>query len=495
MPQVQGNRRKAEVDTTHGPWWDWREKNRGKRCIRFMETYCRNPKGYGYGELMVLSAEQKSWIMEIFSDDVTMAVKSCMRGEGKSTECAGIALWRVFDRNESGAPQIPIIATTLKQAKRSVYNVALQMVRAEPELYSRALEYEASGNEKLMVPSTEGEIFPMANDPDGLQGLDPLLAIMDEIGFQAQESWDAIHLSSGKRPDSLILGVGTPGFDKENALWNIRKAIKENGVPDGFRYREDAAPDGCDHTDEKVWFACSPALRAGYKNVKAMRTAVSFTPEAHFRIFYLGQWVDGANSWLGPRGGMMWDDGDTPYRLDAREPVWLGLDVGIVSDTAALVAVQKRYGTRGGDLYTQAKIWHPSKERGRVDVTDIQQTIRDMCAEYDVCGVYYDPRLFELAGNQLLDEKYPMVKTPQSWEAMGPAYLELYRAFHEGLISHPPDEQFKTQILNGVARYNERGFMVSKVKSSGKIDCVPALNMAYLGYRLRTPPRPPLHIL
>jgi phage terminase large subunit-like protein len=447
---------------------------------------------------MVLSPEQQQWIREIFDGDTSLAVKSCMRGEGKSTECAGIAIWRAFDKNISGAPQIPIIATTLKQAQKSIYDVILAMVRAEPELYTRSLEYNAQGNQKLIVPSTSGEIFPMANDPDGLQGLDPLLAVMDEIGFQGQASWDAIQLASGKRPDSLVMGVGTPGFDKDNALWGIRKVLKEGGAIDGLKYREDAAPEGADHTDEAVWYACSPALRAGYKNIKALRTAVRLTPEAHFRIFHLGQWVDGANSWLGPRGGQIWDEGNTEYTPQHGVPTWVGLDIGIVSDTAAMIFIQERQGARptpeGNHLFAWAQVWHPSKERGRVDVSDIQQSVRDAADMFHLQGVWYDPRLFELAGNQLLDEGYPLMKTPQSWEAMGPAYLELYRTIHDGRLSHPDDPVFRTQVLNGVARFNERGFMVSKDKSSGKIDCVPALNMAHMGYSLRTPPRPPLAI-
>jgi len=52
-----------------------------------------------------------------------------------------------------------------------------------------------------------------ASDPDGLQGLDFSLSVVDELGFIEMESWDSLLLASGKRPTSLCVSVfaETPG--------------------------------------------------------------------------------------------------------------------------------------------------------------------------------------------------------------------------------------------------------------------------------------------
>jgi hypothetical protein len=42
------------------------------------------------------------------------------RGNGKSTFGGAVACWALFDEDETGAPQVPINATTLGQAIRSV---------------------------------------------------------------------------------------------------------------------------------------------------------------------------------------------------------------------------------------------------------------------------------------------------------------------------------------------------------------------------------------
>ena len=57
------------------------------------------------------------------------AIKSTGRGNGKSTEEGALATWALFDDDSTGSPQVPVIATTIGQAIRSCYGVAVQMVK------------------------------------------------------------------------------------------------------------------------------------------------------------------------------------------------------------------------------------------------------------------------------------------------------------------------------------------------------------------------------
>ena len=176
------------------------------------------------------------------------------------------------------------------------------MIKAEPELLRRSLIYTGIATPRVVTPFNEGELFPVSNDPDGLQGLDPSLAIVDEIGFQPLQSWDSLRMGAGKRERSTIIGVGTPGFDRDNALLHVRKAVHEGIDLPGFYFREYSAPDGCAIDDRKAWKMANPAIGAGFLRVSALETDVGITPEGHFRLFRLGQWVDGVESWLGPNG-------------------------------------------------------------------------------------------------------------------------------------------------------------------------------------------------
>lgn len=487
-----GNARSKFKVTTPGPWWDWTETDPAERAIRFIQTYCRAPKGYGYGQPLRLAPFQQQWIADVLSPGVRQGVLQCPRGQGKSTKLAALAVWATFDRNDTGEPQVPIMATTVGQAQRAVFDVAAKMVAAEPLLDERSLTYTAIGSTRIAVGYNGGTCFPIANDPDGLQGLDPTLAIVDEIGFQPLDSWTAMVLASGKRSRSLVCGVGTPGLDRErSALWHLRSAYLDGRTPPGFSFTEYSAPEDCDVRDRKAWHIACPALAAGYQAIDALETAVEMSPESHFRVFHLGQWRDGTDSWLGPDGRKVWDALTTRFDLRDGAPTWVGLDVGLKRDSTALVIGQRR---PTGQLHTVAKIWRPQQDSA-IDVSDIMAYIREPDRRYELIEVAFDPRLFELPAQQLADEGIPMVEFPQTLERSTPAFGNLYEAIKRGEISHDGDQQYAQQILNGIVRSNERGFTLAKAKSRGKIDAAYALMMCFDRASVRQKVRSPLVVL
>ena len=491
MAQGSGNARKKQADYSAGPWERWRTSSPHARAIRFIENYCRAPKGYGYGKPLKLRQDQKEWFEEILAPGVSSAVKSLPRGQGKSTEKAALAAWATFDVSDTGEPQVPIVATTVGQAVRSVYGVIEKMIGMEPELDSRCIRYTAISDKRLEVARGGGSCFPIANDVDTLQGLDPSLAIMDEIGFQPLESWDSLLLASGKRAHSLVVGMGTPGFDRTNALWHLRSTVLEGGQIPGFIYRELSAPEDCDHRDESIWYSVNPALRAGQQNIASLRTTLGLTTEARFRTFHLGQWVDGNDCWLGDDGRAQWNRLLDPYEFVAKAPTWVGVDVGLKQDSTAIVAIQRR---PDGRFHAKCWIWAPAKDTP-LDITDIMQHVRQLAKDYKVVEVAYDPRLFELPGQMLADEGLPMVEVPQSIERMSPAFATLLQVIREAQLSHDDDRPFATHILNGVERNNPRGFTLQKAKSRGKIDACYALAMALSRALIPVKERPPLVIM
>lgn len=470
-----GNRNAGKKFETSepGPWMAWKERAPHTRCIRFIETYCRAPKGYGAGKPLRLGRFQKRWLRKVLGDpDIIAAIASMPRGQGKSTLLAGVAVWATFDKCSSGIPDVPIVATTVGQAMKSIYNVAVAMVEAEPELVSRAKLYTAISDARIEALGG-GKCYPIANDPDTLQGLDPTVAIMDEIGFQPLVSYNSLFLASGKRDWSKILAIGTPGFDTDNALWWLRSKIQDGARMRGVDFTEYAAEENCDHTDERQWHKANPALSEGFMRIHALRAAVDSTLEAHFRIFRLGQWVDGVDSWLGEDGRAVWRALVDPWALAPGVPTYGGLDVGIKRDSTALVLVQKR---PDGRRHAACKIWLPDNET--LDVTDIMQYIREVDEAYDLRGLAYDPRLFELPAGQLAEEGIPMIEIPQSLERMTPAFGDLYQDIKDGKISVDDDKTFQQQILNGIPKWNQSGFTLKKIGQKRKIDAAYALAMA-----------------
>lgn len=471
---------KRLADSSSGPWQKWRVKSRHGRAIKFIETYCRAPKGAGFGKPLKLAPFQKEWLEAALADNVDIAILQTPRGNGKSSLGGALAVWAVYDDDDTGAPQVPVIATTVGQAIRSCYGVAVSMITAEPELLRRSLIYTGVATPRVTVPYNGGELFPISNDPDGLQGLDPSFGLVDEIGFQPIESWDSLRLAAGKRERSLIAGLGTPGLDRDNALFHIRSRVREGAVMPGLVFHEHSAPDGCSIDDRKAWRTANPAMRAGFLRESVFETDLGLAgsggvPEGHFRIFRLGQWFQGVDSWLGASGAVVWEGLTNPYEFTDDRPVYVGVDIALKSDTSAVVAMQRR---DDGRWHALCRIWVPTRDEP-VDVTDVMQHLRDLTTTYHVESIAYDTRFFDVPAKMLADEGLPMAEVPQSLEHMTPAYVTLYQAIMGGKLTHDGDAAFATQVLNAIPRFSDRGFILEKGKSRGKIDAAVALCMAY----------------
>ena len=488
MPR--GGFQKRVVTTTPGPWVTWRKTSRHGRYIRFIQTYCRSPKGVGFGKPLRLAKWQKEGLEAAFADDIDASVESFPRGNGKSTIEAAIGVAATFLDVETGAPQVPVIATTVGQAIRSVYGPAVSMIKAEPELRDRSLIFSGIATPRVEVPSTEGVIFPISNDIDGLQGLDPSVAIADEIGFQPEDAWGALLMAGGKRPRSLIMGKGTPGVDHDNALYLLRQRMAEGGVFPRFHYREFAADHECSIRDVDQWRKANPAIVSGFLRASALETDLRLMPEARFRIFRLGQWVEGYESWLGPDGRGIWDRLRRKIKPVAGAPTWVGIDVGIKRDSTAVAIVQF---LEDGHLGAWVRLWVPTREEP-VDVTDVMQHLRQLRDTYKVGGISFDPKFFDVPAKMLHDEGLPMIEVPQSPERMTPIIMDLYDRIMRGELHHDGDPAFAQQVLNAVPRYSERGFTLQKSKSRGRIDACIGLALAIDRAANRAKPRPKLFV-
>lgn len=474
MGNPAGNAAKRVLDITPGPWKNWTGLSRVERATRFIETYCRPPKGQGHGQPLVLAPFQKDFLADALEDGIETAVLQTPRGNGKSTAFGALAVWALFDDDETGAPQVPVVATTISQAIRSCYGVAVAMVKAEPELLKRALIYTGIATPRILVPFNNGELFPISNETDGLQGLDPSLAVVDEIGFQPVESWESLRLASGKRSRSLVIGVGTPGLDRDNALFQVRRRAREAGELPGLVFKEFSAPNGCAIEDRGAWHIANPAIAAGFLRISALESDIGLSPEGHFRIFRLGQWYEGVDSWLGPNGRALWDALEAPADPIPGAATWVGVDVGIKRDSTAVVFVQQ---SEDGKLHAWCRLWIPQQDEP-VDVTDVMEHIRRLGEQYTIEAISFDPRFFDVPAKMLLDNGLPMVEVPQSVERMTAICGALLEVIKRGELTHDRDDALATHVLNALPRFNERGFTLQKSKSRGRIDAVIALALA-----------------
>ncbi len=187
------------------------------------------------------------------------------------------------------------------------------------------------------MPRTGSTFQVLPAEAKRLEGLDPSLAIIDEIGVVDRRVYEVVALASGKPDQSLVLAIGTPSPDgPDSVMWGLREHALEAEDP-SFRFAECSAGAGCDIDDEEAWKLANPALD-DFLHRDAMRALLSpKTRDATFRRVRLGQWVDQLDEpWLPPGA---WDACEGSLGVPDGAEVVLGFDGSFNGDCTALVAV------------------------------------------------------------------------------------------------------------------------------------------------------------
>lgn len=472
------------IDTTPGPWESWGPMpadpvERAARAVRWVESFCVVPKGHNAGKLFELATFQQDWIHDTWADGVSASVLSLGAGNGKSTLVAALVLWNLFDPLGVGYPEVPIVSTRVDQATRTCVRPMQRIVQASPELRHRCKIRTGVGVPPIEVPATGGVCYPVADHVDGLQGLDFTLAVCDELGFIGSDSWGALLGRLGKQPDQRVIGMGTVGYSAEGrALHAVLEAVERGDLDESVVVHMYSAPDGCGLWDRDAWEAANPGIAAGILGYRAAVTAAQLMSEAEVRVTRLNQYDEGRGSWLEDVGG---EDGIGGARLlDAIDAgpgllvpgaaTWLGVDIGLRYDSAAVTASQ--YLDDGARIHSETVTWLPEKGRP-VDRNEVANFVRILHYLFKLRHVAYDPRLFDVHAEMLDNEGVPMVEVPQSTDRMGPIVGNLYEllklasaALDDGRpspLTHAGGEEFRRQTLAAVPKHlPEGGFTLQK---------------------------------
>ena len=272
------------------PWQRWKGPDEARRAIRFLERYVTVPTGHGAGAPIKVAQFQRKIVRALYDNLATFV--SIPTANGKTSLAGGLALERLV-RGDSYV-EVDVLATKAEQAG-FVVDQALRMVESQPELVERCAWYSQRGI--LEYRQTGSRLAAHPARISSLQGLNPTLVIIDEVGFADDALIDAIVARLSKRPDAHLLGIGTPGFEP-NFLYRIRRLAQDNALPSGVAYLEWSAPEGCELADRSAWRQANPALAAGFLSPEALATQIQLLPEHAARVYLLGQWVEHAQSWL-----------------------------------------------------------------------------------------------------------------------------------------------------------------------------------------------------
>jgi phage terminase large subunit-like protein len=379
------------------------------------------------------------------------------RKNGKSTIGAALAIYALVCLGP--ASHVYSCAGDRRQAS-VVFDEAKRMVRAEPELAEiiRIQRWHLEGPQ-------DGIYRVLSADAELQQGLNPSFVIFDEVHVQPNgDLWDAMRFGMGTRPNPMMVGITTAGFDRTTLAWDLYEQGKAGQIY--FWWSEPSNPN-CDWMDRAAWAEANPALGDFLFERALIEDADGDAKhESGFRRFHLNQWTTTHSAWL-PHGA--WDGRLDAERLwDPAEPFVAFLDGSWSNDSTGIVAatIKRPHLTVHGH-------WTPDPELGHIDMAKVEQTARDVLAMPGCVELAFDPARFQDFFARLEAEGFPVHEFPtNSLARMVPACQEFYGAVIEKRLTHDGDPRLANHIANAVTKDDRFGSRIVKESKSSqrKID-------------------------
>jgi phage terminase large subunit-like protein len=439
------------------------------------------------------------------------------RKNGKTTFAAAIGLLMLIFDGESGA-EIYTAATTRGQAK-ICWDESKNMVGKSPSLKKYVDTYQRT----LVMESTLSKMEPLSRDSDKLDGLNPHLAICDEMhAWKTDDLYNVLKSATGARHQPLIFTITTAGFDKSSPCFEMRKTYID--ILHGIKTQENTfviiftLDESDDWKNPANWEKSNPNLNisvnAEYLN-EEFTSAINRggSEEVNFKTKNLNLWVDAPTVWIQDEKILKCNHGTNESELIGKT-CYTGLDLASHVDINAFALlfpeIKGRPVAKMFYFIPESKVLeredHVDYRRwiaeGRIIVTpgnviDIAEQVEfiyKQVKKYDCRRISFDPakayhgtvqELQKKGLNNILDEFSQGIKT------MSEPTRELQRMVESGIIDFLNDPVLRWMFRNAVAYTDSNdNIKLDKKRSTEKIDGLIALINAIGGFMSGQKPVP-----
>lgn len=427
------------------------------------------------------------------------------RKNGKTTFAAAIALAMLMFDGEQGA-EIYTAATTRGQAS-ICWTEAKNMVSKSTALKKYVDTYQRT----LVMESTLSKMEPLSRDSDKLDGLNPHMAICDEMhAWKTDELYNVLKSATGARRQPLIFTITTAGFNKNYPCFVMRRTYID--ILEGAKKQDNTfvmiftLDEKDDWRSPANWMKANPnediSVSSEYLQ-EEFQSAINSggTNEVNFKTKNLNIWVDAPTVWIPDEKVAACDHGITDEMLAGKE-CYSGLDLASHIDLNALAHF---FPNINGHPVAKLYFWVPEskiqehsdrvdyrlwREQGHlfstpgdlIDTDWIVSGILDVTKKYKCKGLAYDPYkahggivqgLIKGGLEKLLDEFSQSIKT------MSEPTKELERMVTGAEIDLMNNPVMRWMFRN-VVIYTDpnQNIKLDKAKSQFKIDGIVALAMA-----------------
>jgi Phage terminase-like protein, large subunit len=493
----------------------------GERAVQFLRRL-RHPASSAPKRAFQLAPWQERIVRRIYGPrnaDGSRVAKTVFlmipRGNRKTSLAAALALLHLLGPEKLPAGQIIFAASDREQAGIG-FREAAEVIRCDKRLEAVTRIYDAHNAPKAIKSALDGSTLKaVSSDGRAQHGTTPTFILADEIHtWQSRDLWEALQSGMAKRAGGLTViattaGRGNEGLAAETYNYARGVALGQIVNPEFLPILFEPEPRD-DWEDEALWHRVNPGLAHGFPDLEGLRSLARKAKDSPSERYSFEQY--NLNRWLGNSRDPLFDFETYDARCfeDDEEdleqlPCWLGVDLSRSGDLTAVVAafqhpdgqvtLRPTFFVPGEDLKARADRdgvpYQQWADDGLIrlcpgpiiDEGMVEDEIRELCGQFDVQEIGFDPHLAQRLMQRLFDDGLPVVEVRQGPLTMGAAGADLERIVNGRLVRHDGHPVLRQHLASVVAVRTDSGLVkMHKGRKTDRIDGAVAAAMAV--YRL-----------
>lgn len=446
------------------------------------------------------------------------ALVSVARKNGKTILIAGILLYEfLFGRNPALSRQLFCTANDRTQAK-----IAWTMAKKQLEaLRVKSVDIKKATKvtrDELFNKNDESYIRALSRDTGAVDGFEPYVGVLDEYAAsKTNEMLELLESGQGQLDNPFILIISTAGLDLNVPMHTIEykysERLLDEEIEDDSYFCYIAEQDNVAEIKvEENWIKSNPILEVEALRDKIMdylrkryKTALETGELNKVLVKNFNMWRQSSEeSYIDKE---TWSNACIDKPSTNKRRVWIGVDVGRVSDLFAitpivqmddywyidnfsfvatkygLVTKEKRDGVSYTNLERQGYCEITTLESGVIDDERVMEKLEEMVYtnEWEVHGICYDPYQFGslLTMIEKRHPEWPLIQVSQTTMVLNMPTKQFRDDMKQGKIKHSGNPLLTMAFNNAFTKIDNNGMRIDKNKNSNKIDPADAGLNAY----------------
>ncbi|MFM0683150.1 terminase large subunit [Streptococcus suis] len=446
------------------------------------------------------------------------AMVSVARKNGKTILIAGILLYEfLFGHNPAFSRQLFCTANDRTQAKIAwtMAKKQLEALRVKSADIKKATKVT---RDELFNKNDESYIRALSRDTGAVDGFEPYVGVLDEYAAsKTNEMLELLESGQGQLDNPFILIISTAGLDLNVPMHTIEYSYSERlldeEIEDDSYFCYIAEQDNeAEIATEENWIKSNPILEVEVLREKIMdylrkrrQTSLETGEINKVLVKNFNMWRQSSEeSYIDKE---TWSNAYTDKPNTSKRRVWIGVDVGRVSDLFAitpivqmddywyidnfsfvatkygLVAKEKRDGVSYTNLERQGYCEITTLESGVIDDERVMEKLEEMVYtnEWEVHGICYDPYQFGslLTMIEKRHPEWPLIQVSQTTMVLNMPTKQFRDDMKQGKVKHSGNPLLTMAFNNAFTKVDNNGMRIDKNKNSNKIDPADAGLNAY----------------